>query len=139
MTSRYWKLVSLATAMLISMSCAYQDAELSSAAKDKPDETVALVTGITGNQGGGVAATLLEHGYHVRGMTRNTSSESAQQWADRGAEMVYGDFTDHASIESALKGADFLFINLQERIPNYIDETKFLLDAANKAGVKHIM
>ena len=107
----------------------------------EPDKSdfIALVTGITGNQGGGVAGTLLERGYHVRGMTRDTGSESAQNWANLGAEMVYGDFTYHDSIESALKDADFLFINLQEQVPNYIDETKFLLDAAKRAGVKHIM
>jgi uncharacterized protein YbjT (DUF2867 family) len=98
-----------------------------------------LVTGITGNQGGGVANTLLDEGLNVRGMTRNTSSESAQYWARRGAEMVYGDFTNRESIDVVLNDVEYIFINLQEQVPDYINATKYLLDAANAAGVKHII
>lgn len=102
-------------------------------------EPVALVTGITGNQGGGVAATLIEGGYKVRGLTRDPGSERAQYWAELGAEMVQGDFADRESIDAAVAGIDYLFVNVQERVPDYIEASIYLLDAAHNAGVKHIV
>jgi uncharacterized protein YbjT (DUF2867 family) len=121
--------------ILVMTACSSQNAQMSSSI----DVGLTLVTGITGNQGGGVAGALLEEGYAVRGMTRNPDSEASQHWSDLGAEMVYGDFTDQASIDAALEGVDYLFINLQEQIPDYINATKYLLDAANAAGVRHIL
>ncbi len=113
------------------------DAELAN--KRAKRDSVVLVTGITGNQGGGVAATMLEEGYRVRGLTRDPGSERAQYWSALGVEMVKGDFTDYPSIEAAAEGIDFLFVNLQERIPNYVEASKHLLDVAHNAGAKHIV
>jgi len=101
--------------------------------------SLVLVTGITGTQGGGVARALLDKGYRVRGLTRDPGSDKARAWSERGVEMVKGDFTDHASIEAALKGVDFVFINIVERVADYLDAAKFAFDAAHRAGVKHIV
>ena len=101
--------------------------------------SLVLVTGITGTQGGGVARALLEKGYRVRGLTRDPEAAKAKVWTERGVQMVKGDFTDHASIEAALKGVDFLFINIVERVTDYLDAAKFTFDAAHRAGVKHIV
>lgn len=98
-----------------------------------------LVTGITGTQGGGVASALLDKGYRLRGLTRDPGSEKARSWSGRGVEMVKGDFTDPPSIESALKGVDYLFVNIVERVADYLTAAKFTFDAAHRAGVKHIV
>ena len=42
------------------------------------DSRLALVTGATGQQGGAVARRLLESGFRVRGMARNTESETLE-------------------------------------------------------------
>lgn len=122
---------------LVLFGCSGNDDSLDGRAGDNVKNSTVLVTGITGNQGGGVAATLIEEGYQVRGLTRDLSSERSQYWRNLGAEMVRGDFTDRASIASALKGADYLFVNIQEQIPDYIEATKYLLETANSLGVKH--
>ncbi len=122
---------------LLLFGCSVNDSSLDGASNTDVRNSTVLVTGITGNQGGGVATTLLKEGYHVRGLTRDASSARSQRWSDLGAEMVQGDFTDRASIAAALKGVDYLFINIQEQIPNYIEETKYLLETANSLGIKH--
>jgi len=102
-------------------------------------QSLVLVTGITGTQGGGVARALLDKGYRLRGLTRDPEAAKAKVWSDRGVEMVKGDFTDHASMESALKGVDYIFINIVERVTDYLEAAKFTIDAAHRAGVKHIV
>lgn len=104
-----------------------------------PVDSLVLVTGITGRQGGGVATVLLEQGYQVRGLTRDTTSEASQAWSDRGVEMVKGDFTDYDSIKNAVDGADYIFVNIIQNIPDFVDAGKHTFDAAHEAGVKHIV
>ena len=59
-----------------------------------------LVMGITGNVGGAAAEHLLTHGKEVRALVRNR--EKAANWANRGVELVDGDWNDLAAIEQAL-------------------------------------
>lgn len=141
MRIKFLRILSLLCLSLFVASCVNQEIDTVTGTNKELDtaNTLSLVTGITGNQGGGVAAGLINSGVAIRGLTRNVDSERAQYWREQGVEMVQGDFTDHTSIEAALIGVDYLFINLQERIPDYIEETKFLLDAANRAGVSHII
>lgn len=120
-------------------ACSSQDAKTSSAADQTAKTGVVLVTGITGNQGSGVAGTLIERGYQVRGLSRNIESEASKYWIGMGVEMVQGDFTDYPSIDAAVAGIDYLFVNIQERVPDYVNATKYILDAANKAGMKHVL
>lgn len=136
---RLWIATFIFGSALVMTGCASQNSPKSSQSQSKSQHGLTLVTGITGNQGSGVANTLIKRGYPVRGMTRNTNSEQAQYWASRGAEIVSGDFTDRKSIDAALVGIDYIFINLQEQVPDFINATKYLLDAANAAGVKHII
>lgn len=72
---------------------------------------LAVITGITGNQGGGVAKAFLDAGYKVRGITRDPSKPSGQKWKDLGAELVPGDFENPDSLKSAFKGANVIFGN----------------------------
>ncbi|MGH8147490.1 MAG: NmrA family NAD(P)-binding protein [Rhodanobacteraceae bacterium] len=69
-----------------------------------------LVMGITGKVGGATAEHLLAHGNKVRALVRNR--EKAANWANRGVELVDGDWNDAASIERALDGVDGAFVML---------------------------
>jgi uncharacterized protein YbjT (DUF2867 family) len=52
----------------------------------------------------------LAHGKEVRALVR--SREKAADWANRGVELVDGDWNDAAAIEQALKGAEGAFVML---------------------------
>ena len=67
-----------------------------------------LVMGITGKVGGATAEHLLAQGKKVRALVRNR--EKAAHWADRGVELVDGDWNDSAAIEQALKGVEGAFV-----------------------------
>jgi uncharacterized protein YbjT (DUF2867 family) len=69
-----------------------------------------LVMGITGNVGGATARHLLAHGRTVRALVRDRGK--AASWADRGVELVDGDWNDAAAIERALEGVDGAFVML---------------------------
>ncbi len=63
------------------------------------------VMGITGNVGGAVASTLLQHGKKVRGIVRNAAK--AQAWSDRGVEVVTADYDDR--LVDAFTGVEGVF------------------------------
>jgi GDPmannose 4,6-dehydratase len=68
---------------------------------------VALITGITGQDGSYLAELLVEKGYRVVGMTRRSSSDGTGRLThlrDR-IELVQGDLLDQASLVSALVSA----------------------------------
>ncbi len=69
-----------------------------------------LVMGITGKVGGATAEHLLAHGKKVRALVRNR--EKASSWANRGVELVDGDWNDSAAIGRALKGVEGAFVML---------------------------
>src|SRR5713101_9683299 len=69
-----------------------------------------LVMGITGKVGGATAEHLLAHGKEVRALVRNR--EKASSWANRGVELVDGDWNDSAAIERALKGVEGALVML---------------------------
>ena len=68
-----------------------------------------LVTGVTGQQGGSVARSLITKGHRVRGMTRNVESEAARPVATLGVDLVAGDFRDPDSLAAAVAGVDTVF------------------------------
>ncbi|THV50152.1 hypothetical protein BGAL_0163g00200 [Botrytis galanthina] len=68
-----------------------------------------VVLGATGIQGGAVAAKFLSLGWKVRGITRNTSSPSAQALSKQGIEVVSADQDDSASLVAAFSGAEAIF------------------------------
>ncbi|MDE1991642.1 MAG: NmrA family NAD(P)-binding protein [Rhizobiaceae bacterium] len=69
-----------------------------------------LVMGITGKVGGATAEHLLAQDQKVRALVR--SREKAAIWANRGVELVDGDWNDAAAIERALKGVKGAFVML---------------------------
>ena len=106
------------------------------------EETMILVTGATGTQGGAVARELLNRGYAVRGLTRNPLSENAKAMSEIGVEMVQGDFDDAASLVAAMNGAYGVFAVTDFWEHGYdieIRHGKQLVDAALAADVEHFV
>ena len=68
-------------------------------------EPVALITGITGQDGSYLAEFLLERGYRVAGMTRRSSTSTDERITHLGGrlELVQGDLLDQASLVTALQ------------------------------------
>ncbi|PQE28225.1 hypothetical protein CJF30_00010919 [Rutstroemia sp. NJR-2017a BBW] len=69
-----------------------------------------VILGITGNQGGSVAARFLrDSNFTIRGITRNPSSTAAQNLSAQGIQIVQADLEDPASLVSAFRGANIIF------------------------------
>lgn len=73
--------------------------------------THVLVVGATGNQGGAVVDHLLEsaHEFEISGLTRNSSSETANALAERGVSMVEGDLSKPETLREPVRAADAVF------------------------------
>lgn len=105
---------------------------------------IITVFGATGAQGGGlVRAIAADSGseFTARAVTRDPNSDKAKELAALGAEVVYGDLSDAASVHKALEGAyGAFFITFfwahfsaaQEKA-----EAALFAKAAKEAGIKH--
>ena len=93
------------------------------------------VFGATGAQGGSVVQSLLANktnNFSVRGITRNTESESSKKLVAQGVEMVQADGLVKEQVVAALKGSWGFFVNTNsgdkvcvsklERWPQITDE-----------------
>jgi uncharacterized protein YbjT (DUF2867 family) len=101
-----------------------------------------LVTGATGQQGGGLARLLLRRGHHVRAISRKPDSAASNELRKLGAEVVAGDLGDHASIERAAKGVDVAYIVATPYEQGVAAETRFGktgLDGVHAAGVPYVV
>lgn len=67
-----------------------------------------FLAGITGHVGGAAARTLLAGGHTLRALVRDT--QKAKPWADRGVELVHGDWNDSAVLARALQGVDGAYL-----------------------------
>ena len=101
-----------------------------------------LVTGATGQQGGAVARALLSKGHRVKALTRKPDSEAARRLASVGADVVAGDLDDTASVQSAARGVDTMFLmgnSYEAGIEEEIRQGINAADAAKAAGVGHLI
>ena len=99
-----------------------------------------LVTGITGQQGGAAADSLLRRGVRVFGLTRDAGT--AAEWKSRGVELVEGNLSDAKSMEGALKKAGRVFLVttfIEEGMDAEVRQGTTAIDAAKAAGVKHLV
>ncbi|PYI12637.1 NAD(P)-binding protein [Aspergillus sclerotiicarbonarius CBS 121057] len=91
-------------------------------------KTICII-GITGNQGHSVAQRFLhDPTYHIRGLTRNPSSPTAQALSAQGIELVPADLNDPQTLIPALRGANLIF-----SVTNYW-EPFFRADCRQKAS-----
>jgi len=101
-----------------------------------------LVTGATGQQGGGLARLLLQRGHHVRAMSRKPDSAAANELRKLGAEIVAGDLGDRASVERAAKGIDVAYLVATPYEQGVEAETRFGrtgLDGIHASGVPYVV
>jgi len=89
------------------------------------------ITGITGNVGSSVANSLLAAGRPVRAVMRNVGKGDV--WAKRGCEVVQADIADAASLASAFKGAEGVFVLVP---PNFDPAPGFPEARATAASLK---
>jgi len=97
-----------------------------------------LVTGATGQQGGAVARALMNKGRNIRVMTRHP--EKAAGLAKAGAEVVKGDLTNQADLQTALRGIYGVFAMstpFEAGMETEVRQGVLLADAAKQAGVAH--
>jgi len=104
------------------------------------DGTSVLVTGATGNQGGAVIDHLLasDHGFDVRGLTRDASGDRAQELSDRGVTMVEGDLNEPDSLRPHVEDADAVFAVTNFWTQGYdtqVQQGKNVADVAADVGV----
>lgn len=83
----------------------------------------ALVLGATGGVGGGIAAALIRHGWHVRAMARNVAA--ARNAGAAGIEWVEGDAMRRTDVERAASGAAIIVHAVNP--PNYMNWDRLVL------------
>ena len=108
----------------------------------KTGSDLVLVTGATGQQGGAVARELLAGGHKVGTLTRKPESDGAKALAALGAEVVYGDFDNAASLEKAFKGAWGVFAmgnTWEAGIEGEEEQGKRVAEVAREVGVQHFV
>lgn len=95
-----------------------------------------VVTGATGNVGSPVVAGLIEKGYAPRVVVRKREHNAA--WENAGIKLVEADLNDVEALTKAFVGADKVF-SLSPFVENIAELGKTTVDAAKRAGVKHIV
>lgn len=105
---------------------------------------IIAVVGATGAQGGGLVRAILEQPggpFAARAITRDPSSPAAKALASAGAEVVYADVDDLASLERAFTGVHgafcvtFFWAHMQPE--REVREAENMARAAKRAGVRH--
>ncbi|MGO4425957.1 NmrA family NAD(P)-binding protein, partial [Streptomyces sp. MCAF7] len=100
------------------------------------------VSGATGAQGGAAARALLQLGRPVRALTRDPATPASAELRALGAEVVWADFDDEASLATALADTGALFAMstpFGSDLSAEIRQGTALLDAAVAVGVRHIV
>jgi len=110
-----------------------------------------LVTGANGHLGLHIVEALITRGYSVRASVRDVNNPSkTKELKRRGAEVVYADLLDRASLDKALQGCDGLFqvaagfkVHTKDMMKDVwrpaIEGTENILRAAHKAGIKKVI
>jgi uncharacterized protein YbjT (DUF2867 family) len=101
-----------------------------------------LVTGATGQQGGAVVRALIARGHRVKAISRRPDSEGAKRLTAAGVEVVAGDLDDAASVATAAKGVDTMFLMGNSYEAGTDAETRqgiAVANAAKAAGVGHLI
>ena len=95
-----------------------------------------VITGAGGRLGGAVVAELLERTGGAGLRISTTRPEALGELADRGVEVVRGDYDDAASLRAAFDGADrVLLVSAPRHGESALDAHRTAIHAASAAGV----
>ena len=110
------------------------------------EKKIIAVIGATGAQGGGLVRAILADrngSFGVRAITRNPESEKAQALRAAGAEVVWGDADDPATLSGAFAGVygAFLLTNFWEHFSpeRELTQARNMAQAAKAAGIQHVI
>src|SRR5687768_9682387 len=95
-----------------------------------------LVTGATGTSGAAIVRALLERAERPRVLVRDPEKAAALLGED--VEIARGDTNDPDSLDAALEGVDRTLM-LSPSIPEHAQLEANVVDAAQRAGVKHVV
>lgn len=100
-----------------------------------------LITGATGHYGGGLASRIAQSGNfeNVALLVRDQSSQASLNLAANGFELRQGSYADPLSLDRAFEGIDTLFFVSASDFEGRWRQHLNVLQAAGKAGVKHII
>ncbi len=93
-----------------------------------------LVTGGTGNVGGGVVTELLTRGATVKVLARK---QPAAGKLPHNVQVAVGDLLDPVAVEEAMRGVDKLFL-LNAVVTDELTQALIAYGLARKAGLKHV-
>ncbi len=102
------------------------------------DQKLILAVGAAGQFAGLVVPELAKRGAKVRGLIKDAEQGDAVI-KNGAAEVVVGDLTDRASMNSALKGVDSVFYIAPAFMPDEAKVGKSMVDAARQAGVRRFV
>jgi uncharacterized protein YbjT (DUF2867 family) len=103
--------------------------------------TIAVV-GATGRQGGQVVRHLLAEGWRVRALSRTPAGKKGTELRGLGADVVYADLDNPASLDSAFGGVSGVFVMQPPgsgSIEMEIRQGLNAAEAAARAGVAHVV
>jgi uncharacterized protein YbjT (DUF2867 family) len=110
------------------------------------DRPIIAVIGATGAQGGGLVRAILAdsaRAFAVRAISRRIDSPAARELGSLGAEVVFGNLDEPASLERAFAGAHGLFAvtNFWEHFSpeRELAQAANIARAAGRTGVQHVV
>ncbi|MET8995536.1 SDR family oxidoreductase [Amycolatopsis sp. NPDC004169] len=98
-----------------------------------------VVTGATGHLGKLVVEGLLEKLPSDQVVAAVRTPEKAADLAERGVEVRRADYTDPASLDTALKGADKVLLVSGSEVGQRVAQHQAVIEAAKQAGVRHFV
>ncbi len=98
-----------------------------------------LITGAAGQLGNATITHLLKStpADNIVALARDTSK--AEILKEKGIEVRIGDFDDIVSLEKAMQGIEKVLLISSSELQNRFQQHKNVVDAAKKAGVKHLV
>ena len=96
-----------------------------------------LVTGATGSQAKPVVFQLLEKGHEVFAFTRDKGK--ANDISEAGAAIVEGRLSEKKDVERAMRQVDAIALHIPFFMPNPLEVTKNIIEAAKEAKIKYIV
>ncbi len=97
------------------------------------------VTGATGQLGRLVVGSLLEKCPAAEIVAVVRDAEKAADLSRKGVEVRVADYTDRASLDTALSGLDKLLLVSSNAVGQRVPQHSNVIDAAKAAGVKHLV